>query len=320
MHFYECFVQSIVFDFCIVSLYIEKMILPTVRQLTFLVALSDYGSFIAAANAVAVTQPSLTAGIKELEAILGVQLVERGRKGCSFTQAGKVALARARIIIANMIELSQQAAAASEPLTGSFRMGIIPTIAPFLSPKAVPQAKRAYPKLKLYLREEQTARLIDSLMSNELDAAIIALPYEAKGIETAVLFDDEFLFVAPKSHKFAKQKSVKIDEIDLADLLLLEDGHCLKDHTINVCGGMGLGAQEVRATSLFTLVQMVAGGMGTSLIPKMAIDAGLPLNGLVVKGFSPPIVGRQIGLAWRKGSSRAKEAEILGRLLCQVQG
>lgn len=293
------------------------MMLPTVRQLSFLVAISDHGSFVAAANAVSVTQPSLSAGIKELEAILGVQLVERGRKGCVFTQAGKVTVARARTIIANMIELGQQASAAAEPLTGSFRMGIIPTIAPFLSPVAVPLAKKNYPKLKLYLREEQTARLIDSLLSNELDAAIIALPYEANGIESKILFDDEFLFVAPTNHELAKKAAVKIDEIDLAELLLLEDGHCLKDHAINVCGGMGLGAQEVRATSLFTLVQMVAGGMGTSLIPKMAIDAGLPLNGLVVRGFSPPIVGRQIGISWRKGSSRANEAEILGRLLCQ---
>lgn len=289
------------------------MQLPSIRQLSFLVALADKGSFIAAANSVFVTQPSLSAGLKELETILGTQLVERGRKGVKFTPAGKEALRLSRAIIANMVDLKEQVRAASEPLTGSFRLGIIPTIAPFLSPDVVPQLKKRFPKLKLYLREDQTARLIESLKTHELDGAIIALPYEAAGIDSFPLFDDEFLFIAPKNHPLANKKELHTDDLDISNLLLLEDGHCLRDHALKVCGGAGLGRDEVRATSLFTLVQMVAGGMGVSLIPKMAKDAGLGLEGVMVRNFTPPIIGRQIGIAWRVGSSRIDEALVLAR-------
>ena len=294
------------------------MQLPSIRQLQFLVALADKGSVVAAADSVFVTQPSLSAGLKELEYILGVQLVERGRKGVKFTPAGKEAVNRARAILAASVDLKEQVQAASEPLTGSFRLGIIPTIAPFLPPESVPQVKKLYPKLRLYLREEQTARVIEGLKNHELDAGLIALPYEASGIETTELFDDEFLFICPKGHPLAEKPHLKPEDIDLNDLLLLEDGHCLRDHALSVCGSKGVGAEEVRATSLFTLVQMVAGGMGVSLIPKLAIDAGLSLDGVVIREFSPKIAGRQIGIAWRKGSSRVKEAQILASVLCPI--
>ncbi len=293
-----------------------KMQLPSIRQLSFLVALADKGSFIAASEAVFVTQPSLSAGIKELETILGAKLVERARKGVKFTPAGKEALMRARAILSATVELKEHVRAAAEPLTGSFRLGIIPTIAPFLSPQAVPKIKRKFPKLKLYLREEQTARVIDALREHELDAGIIALPYEAAGIDSLPLFDDEFLFIAPKFHPLVNKPILKPDDIDISNLLLLEDGHCLRDHALKVCHSTGLGPDEVRATSLFTLVQMVAGGMGVSLIPKLAIDAGLGLDGVAVRHFEPKIIGRQIGLVWRKGSSRFEEAKVLAKLLC----
>lgn len=294
------------------------MHLPSLRQLSFLIALADKGSFIAAAESVFVTQPSLSAGIKELESILGVKLVERGRKGVKFTQAGLEAIKRAREILQSVVELKEQVQAASEPLTGSFRLGIIPTIAPFLAPDAVPVTKKNFPKLKLYLREEQTARVIEGIKNHELDAGIIALPYEAVGVDTMSLFDDEFYFICPKNHPLADKKELKPEDIDMNQLLLLEDGHCLRDHALGVCGAKGIGAEEVRATSIFTLVQMVAGGMGVSLIPKIAIDAGLSLEGVVIKPFSPKIYGRQIGIAWRIGSSRAKEAKMLAKSLCQI--
>ena len=292
------------------------MQLPSMRQLQFLVALADKGSFVAAADSVFVTQPSLSAGLKELEYILGTQLVERGRKGGEFTPAGKEAVARARVILSEAINLKEQVRAASEPLTGSFRLGIIPTIAPFLPPEAVPMVKKKYPSLKLYLREEQTARVIEGIKNHELDAGLIALPYEASGIESEVLFDDEFLFICPKGHELSYKKNLTPADIDLNELLLLEDGHCLRDHALSVCGSSGTGAEEVRATSLFTMTQMVAGGLGVSLIPKLAIDAGLPLDGVTIREFNPPISGRQIGLVWRKGSSRIKEARILAGILC----
>lgn len=290
--------------------------LPTIRQLTFLIALADYGSFVEAADICAVTQPSLSAGIKELEAILGAQLVERGRKGVKFTPAGAAALIRAREIIRAGNSLKEEVAAAAEPLTGAFRLGIIPTIAPFLSPNAVPKVRKKFEKLKLYLREEQTARLIDGLKNHELDAAIIALPYEAMGIDTLPLFDDEFLYIAPKNYPISPKKFIKIDDVDISNLLLLEDGHCLRDHALSVCGAKSHGHEEVRATSLFTLVQMVAGGLGVSLIPRLAVDAGISLDGVNLRAFDPPLIGRQIGLAWRKGSVRANEAKTLAKILC----
>jgi LysR family transcriptional regulator, hydrogen peroxide-inducible genes activator len=294
------------------------MQLPSIRQLSFLIALADKGSFISAAESVFVTQPSLSAGIKELETILGTKLVERGRKGVKFTPAGKEAVIRARAIITSAIELKDGVRAAAEPLTGSFRLGIIPTIAPFLSPDAVPNLKKLFPKLRLYLREEQTGRLIDALRNHELDAAILALPYEASGIDTMPLMDDEFLFIAPKAHELANKKNISPEDIDISNILLLEDGHCLRDHALKVCGATGLGTEEVRATSLFTLVQMVAGGMGVSLIPKMAVDAGIGLDGVAVRNFNPKIIGRQIGIAWRKGSSRINEAKTLAKKLCNI--
>lgn len=292
------------------------MQLPSIRQLSFLIALADKGSFISAAESVFVTQPSLSAGLKELEQILGTQLVERGRKGVKFTEAGKIALGSARNILSAAIDLKEEVQSASEPLTGSFRLGIIPTIAPFMSPSAVPHIKQKFPKLKLYLREEQTARLIDGLRNHELDAAILALPYEANGIETIALFGDEFLLITPKNHPLSDKQTIGTEDIDMSELLLLEDGHCLRDHALNFCTAGGLGADEVRATSLFTLVQMVAGGMGVSLIPRLAADAGLGLDGVNVRQFNPQIIGREIGLAWRKGSSRIKEAKVLAGLLC----
>lgn len=292
------------------------MQLPSIRQLQFLVALADKGTFVTAAESVFVTQPSLSAGIKELETILGTQLVERGRKGGEFTPAGKQAVKLAREILAATVDLKEQVRAASEPLTGSFRLGIIPTIAPFLPPEGVPLVKKQHPKLKLYLREEQTARVIEAIKNHELDAGLIALPYEAAGVETEPLFDDEFMFICPKDHKLADKPTLHPEDIDLNELLLLEDGHCLRDHALSVCGASGLGAEEVRATSLFTLTQMVAGGLGVSLIPKLAIDAGLPHDGVKVREFNPPIAGRQIGIVWRKGSSRCDEARILAKVLC----
>lgn len=292
------------------------MQLPSIRQLTFLIALADKGSFVSAAQSVFVTQPSLSAGLKELELIVGAQLVERGRKGVKFTPAGQIALSRARLIMSSVIDLKEQVQTASEPLTGAFRLGVIPTIAPFMAKGAVPKLKQKYPKLKLYLREEQTARLIENLRNHELDAAILALPYEASGIETCALFSDEFLLIVPKGHPLATKENLSVEDIDLSQLLLLEDGHCLRDHALNLCGAPNAYSDEIRATSLFTLVQMVEGGMGISLIPRLAVDAGFGLGGVITRRFSAPIIGREIGLAWRRGSTRAQEAKALAALLC----
>ncbi len=291
---------------------------PTLRQLSFLLAIADYGSFINAAEHTFVTQPSLSAAIKELESILGARLVERGRNGASLTSAGEVAVARARSILAAVDELGQAVNGATEPLTGQFRLGVIPTVAPFLLPQVLSAAKVAFPRLKLYLREDLTARLLDGLRSYTLDAALVALPFDAQGIDTDVLFDDEFLYIGAREHRLSSIDKLTVADLAGEQLLLLDDGHCLRDHAMGVCGLSRPGQEDVRATSLFTLVQMAAGGLGVSLLPKMAADAGLTGEGLVTRRFDPPIIGRQIGLAWRRGSGRIAEVKTIGELVKQT--
>ncbi len=288
---------------------------PTLRQLSFLTAIAEHGSFVTAAQHALVTQPSLSAAIKELEAILGERLIERGRGGATLTPAGEIAAARARAILSSVDDLGEAIRGAAEPLTGPFRLGVIPTIAPFLLPKVLPRTKQAYPKLKLYLREDLTSRLIEGLRAHTLDAALIALPYEAPGINTMALFDDEFLFVGPNDHPLSTKAKLSIDDLEGEPVLLLEDGHCLRDHAIGVCGMIRPGQAEVRATSLLTLVQMAAGGLGVSLLPKLAADAGLAGEGLTVRAFDPPVIGRQVGLAWRRNSGRLPEIKLLAKIL-----
>jgi LysR family transcriptional regulator, hydrogen peroxide-inducible genes activator len=290
---------------------------PTLRQLSFLLSLAQHGSFVSAAEQSLVTQPSLSAAIKELEAILGARLVERGRGGATLTPAGEIAVSRARAIMDAVEEMAEAVQGASEPLTGPFRLGVIPTIAPFLLPSLLPETKAAFPKLKLYLREDLTGRLVDGLRAHSLDAALIALPYEAQGIDTITLFDEEFLYVGPTDHPLSRKENLCSADLEGERVLLLEDGHCLRDHAIGVCGLVRPGQEEVRATSLFTLVQMAASGLGVSLLPRMAADAGLAGEGLVVRAFQPAVIGRQIGLAWRRGSGRLAEVKALAALLQQ---
>ena len=289
--------------------------LPTLRQLRFLAALAEHGSFSRAAEACFVTQPTLSAGIKELEGVLGAQLVERGARGAVLTPAGEAAVTRARTILTETEDLVHAARAAGEPLSGPFRLGVIPTIAPFLLPKVLPALRQRYPDLELFLREDLTQRLAEGLKERRLDAALIALPYDAPGIETRVIAEDEFLFAAHRDHPLATVN--RLEPAMLADepLLLLEDGHCLRDHALSVCAAGSGGAHEgearsdFAATSLHTLVQMVKSGLGATLLPRLALDAGLADRlDLAVRPFDPPVAGREIGVAWRKGSARADEA------------
>lgn len=290
--------------------------LPTLRQLTFLSALAEHGSFSRAAEAAHVTQPTLSAGIKELETILGATLVERGARGAVLTPAGEAAVNRARIVLTEAEDLVHVARAAGEPLSGPFRLGVIPTIAPFLLPKVLPSLRTHYPKLELFLREDLTHRLVDALKDRRLDAALIALPYDAPGIETTGVLEDEFLFAATPDHPLAKRDTLSPDMLADEQLLLLEDGHCLRDHALAVCSASRPDTHDARsdfaATSLHTLVQMVKSGLGATLLPKLAIDAGLADRlDLAIRPFDPPVAGREIGVAWRKGSAREHEARML---------
>lgn len=290
--------------------------LPTLRQLTFLSALAEHGSFSRAAEAAHVTQPTLSAGIKELETILGATLVERGARGAVLTPAGEAAVARARIVLTEAEDLVHVARAAGEPLSGPFRLGVIPTIAPFLLPKVLPSLRTHYPKLELFLREDLTHRLVDALKDRRLDAALIALPYDAPGIETTGVLEDEFLFAATPDHPLAQRDTLSPEMLADEQLLLLEDGHCLRDHALAVCSASKPDTHDARsdfaATSLHTLVQMVKSGLGATLLPKLAIDAGLADRlDLAIRPFDPPVAGREIGVAWRKGSAREHEARML---------
>lgn len=293
------------------------MHLPTLRQLEFLCAVADNGSFSKAAEACHVTQPTLSAAIKEIEGLLGVQLIEREARGASLTQAGEAAVERARGILSDTADLVSAAQQAGAPLTGAFRLGAIPTIAPFLLPRTLKALRVAHPSLKLYLREDQTDRLLEALRNRKLDAALIALPWEAAGVETMDLGEDEFLLVAPTGHTLADRNNLKSSDLLDEDVLLLEDGHCLRDHALSICRlPSKRGGADVTATSLPTLVHMVAGGLGVSLLPKLAIDAGVTSGADVdLQAFETPLIGRRIGIAWRTGSPRASEAKMIGEIV-----
>jgi len=292
--------------------------IPTLRQLQYLKLLSEHGSFSRAADAAHVTQPTLSAGIQELEKVLGAPVVERARSGVILTAAGREAVGRAETILAQAEDLVQAARAAGQPLSGRFRLGVIPTIAPFLLPRALPALRLRYPKLRLFLREDLTQRLVAGLKAGSLDAALIALPYDMGGLEWAHVSDDELLAAAPANHPIAAQTRVAPGSIEAEDVILLEDGHCLRDHVLAACGiqpPKTAGEASFAATSLPTLVQMVGSGLGVTFLPAMAVEAGVAEHAPVtVRPIAAANPSREIVVAWRQGSSRAHE----GRLLAEV--
>jgi LysR family hydrogen peroxide-inducible transcriptional activator len=292
--------------------------LPTLRQLQYLKLLAQHGSFSRAAEAAHVTQPTLSAGVQELEKILGAPMVDRNRSGVILTAAGAEAVARAGAILAQTEDLVQACRSAGQPLEGRLRLGVIPTVAPFLLPAALPILRDRFPKLRLFLREDMTHRLIADLKSGVLDAVLIALPYELVGLDWAHVRNDELLAAFPVGHRLAKTTAVSGGSLDAETLILLEDGHCLRDHALSSCGlGPRKSTHEegFAATSLATLVQMVGSGLGVTLLPAMAVEAGLARAAHVeVRPVSPDIASREIVVAWRDGSTRAAE----GRLLANV--
>ncbi len=294
--------------------------MPTLRQLQFLTALRAERSFVAAAEAVGVTQPTLSAGIKDLETSLGVTLVERGRLGAVLTPAGEEAAERAASALSEVEELVRAVQAAGEPFSGVFRLGAIPTIAPFLLPRALPLLKRKFPKMRLHLREDLTGRLIEALRARTIDAALIALPYEAPGITSVPIAEDEFLFLCPEDHPLAKRNDLAPEHLRSEEVLLLEDGHCLRDHALAACRlPSSKRSTDVGATSLHTLVQMVSGGLGVTLLPKIAAEAGATAGAHVaVRQFATPMVGRSLGVAWREGGQREEEARTLASALREL--
>jgi LysR family hydrogen peroxide-inducible transcriptional activator len=297
--------------------------LPTLRQLQYLKLLVEHGGFGKAAEAAHVTQPTLSAGIQELERILGAPVVDRARSGLILTDVGEAALAKARIILNEADELVQAARSAGQPLTGRFRLGVIPTIAPFLLPRALPLLRSRFPGLRLYLREDLTQRLIAALKSGHLDAALIALPFDMTGLDSAHVAHDEILAALPAGHPLAAQERTRPSELEGGDLILLEDGHCLRDHALAACGLRPPRQSDAEATfaatSLPTLVQMVGSGLGVTLLPSMAVAAGLTEGAPIeIRPLQADDPTREIVVAWRSGSIRGAEGRLLAETLRQA--
>lgn len=291
--------------------------LPTPQQLRYLVALADHGHFGRAALSCAVTQSTLSAGIIALERQLDAAILERGpAKRPVFTPLGLQLVERARQALSALAAVAETAAAARDPLSGPLRLGVIPTIGPFLLPRLMPALRRAFPRLQLWLREDLTDRLADDLSAGRLDLLLLALPAALPEAETLRVAEDPFLAALPEGHRLADEPAVPVSALGSERLLLLEDGHCLRDHTLAACGLHATVSQDsFAATSLHTLVQMVAGGLGVTLLPRLAVEGGVLAGASVLlKPLDTPQT-RGLGLAWRAHSPRAAEFRSLAPAL-----
>jgi len=292
---------------------------PTIKQLQYLVALRRHGHFGRAAEACFVTQSTLSAGLREIETLLGITLVERTRRVVRFTPLGIRIADKAQRVLRETEELADLARAEGQPLTGELRMGVIPTIAPFLLPAMLPRLRREWPGLKLYLREEASQSACDALHRGQLDCVLLAMPYACGEVDTAELFEDP-LYVAFPRGEAPRAAVVDPAAIDESRLLLLEDGHCLKDHALSACNRPELRAEAtMMGTSLHTLVQMVDNGLGQTFIPAMAIESGiLDGTGIVARRLRSRHNFRRIALAWRKSSPREEEFGLLAGTLREI--
>ena len=294
--------------------------LPTIKQLQYLVALQEHGHFGKAAEACFVTQSTLSAGLRELESLIGVTLVERNRRVVRFTALGERIADKARRVLREAEELGDMVRAAGKPLAGELRMSVIPTIAPFLLPRILPRLRRDWPDLKLYLREETSGAACESLNHGRADCVLLALPYACGDIESDILFEDRLFLAYPGNEQ--PPETATADTSDEKRLLLLEDGHCLKDHVLSACNRPELRANAAMlGTSLHTLVQMVDNGLGVTMLPEMAIEANILANtGITTRPLIADHPSRSIALAWRRASPRGKEFELLANVLREVTG
>ena len=293
--------------------------LPTLKQLQYLVVLREHGHFGKAADACFVTQSTLSAGLRELETLLGITLVERTRRIVRFTALGEKVADKAVRVIREAEELAELARAEGKPLHGELRLGVIPTIAPFLLPAMLPRLRKQWPSLKLYLREETSQSACEALHRGQLDCVLLALPYACGDVDSAPLFDDR-LFVAFPGGEAPGGAMVEVDSLDENRMLLLEDGHCLKDHALSACNRPELRAHAaMMGTSLHTLVQMVDNGLGLTFVPAMAIEAGI-LEGTTVdaKPLRSDHGFRRIALIWRRSSPRESEFQLLAGALREI--
>ena len=291
--------------------------LPSLKQLRYLLALAEHLNFTRAAQASFVSQSTLSTGLKELESTLGVQLVERDKQTVSFTPIGAEVVARARQVLASAEDLSDFVADAARPMQKQLRLGVIPTIAPFVLPNLMPLLRVKFPQLQLAMREDLTANLMARLHSRQLDFALIALPYQTEDLRVLKLYEDKFWLVELENDRSSSGKAIQISSQWTERLILLEEGHCLRDHSLQACSATEVaGVKGIEVTSLLTLVQMVSSGLGVALLPELAIQSGL-LNGssLQARPLAPPAPVRTIALVTRPTSAHMAEFEAIADLI-----
>ncbi|MBV8162051.1 MAG: LysR family transcriptional regulator [Acidimicrobiia bacterium] len=290
---------------------------PTVQQLRYAVAVAEARHFGRAARTCVVSQPALSAQVRELEARLGVQLFERTSRGVLVTPAGVDVLERARRILRELDDLREAAAGGGDDLVGPLRLGVIPTIAPYVLPPAIRLVADAHPNVELYLREDRTETLIAQLQAGSLDLLLLALPLGRPGIEELALYDEPFLLAVPETHPLAQRRRCDVSALADERLVLLEEGHCLRDQALAVCEPAGHdGHVEVQGTSLPTVVQMVGAGLGVTLLPAATISRDVhDGENVVVRELRSPTPTRTVGLAWRSSSARGPLYRQLGELV-----
>jgi len=290
---------------------------PSLRQYEYVVAIDDHGTFSHAARACGVSQPALSTQVRRLESTLGVDLFERRPTGVIATRAGERVIEMARRVVASAEDVVATAQTLRDPLRGTMRLGVIPTIAPYLIPRIMPLIRRRFPDLRLLLREERTDRLTSLVQSGEVDLALVAIESELGELETFPLFRDPFLLAVSNEHRLAQRKRVTARDLVGEEVLLLDDGHCLRDQTLAICDAVGaceLG--DFRATSLATLVQMVEMGVGITMLPEMAVDATRQMgHRLHLVRFGSPAPARTVALAWRRSSPIRDHVDALARAL-----
>lgn len=293
----------------------------TLRQLQYLIAVADLGGFRRAAEACHVSQPSLSAQIAQAEAGLGLQLFERNRRRVRVSAAGAPILAQARAVLVAAADLFELARQLSDPFTGTLRIGVIPTISPYLLPEIAPALARVYPHLTIVWSEDRTGGLARQAAEGSIDAAILALEADLGPLDYDVLLRDPFLLAVSPDHPLAKdRRRPRLDDLDGISVLLLDDGHCFRDQALQLCARTGAREAGFRATSLPTLVQMASAGRGVTLLPSIAVPVENRRSQLVVRPFAPPGPGRTIALAWRKGSALAPSLTRLAASIREALG
>jgi LysR family hydrogen peroxide-inducible transcriptional activator len=278
-----------------------------VRALQYFVKLADLRHFSKAADACFVSQPTLSTQIKKLEDELGVQLVERSPKNIMLTQVGEEIAERARLVLSDIEQIRAVARRSGNPAEGVLRLGLFPTLAPYYLPHVVPAVRKRYPHMRLQLAEEKTETVLSMLRKGELDAGLLALPIHDEGLEVEALFEEPFVVAVPADHALSKKKSVGLQDLEGEELLLLEEGHCLREHALEVCALAGAHERvDFHATSMETLRQMVAAGVGVTLMPLLSVKPPIAeTDNLVIRPFSNPVPSRTIALVWRSSSAMA---------------